>query len=577
MQRAKQLSIKILVVLAVFATVLVPALVAPAKTISLPETMAATKALGRPEQAPQRVMFRFPATHIAFAWTGIEGSGVRFRTVAADGTKGPWQRALEAHDAERGDQHFSGVTAVDRIAGVIWQSSKRGGRSIGPVTLDYLNTLDGDRYTEEVPAVAQAGNTPDIVTRAEWGANESIRSTTGSCRRTFNTVQQLFVHHTAGANFDTRPKATMRAIYWYHTVRQRWCDIGYNFVVAPSGTIFEGRWARKYAPFEEHDSEDREGRVVTGAHVSGFNSGSVGISLMGNYSKVELPPAARKSLAELLAWEADRHNLNPEGTHTYRNPDTGATKKLPYIAGHRDAGDTECPGGFLYAAMPAIRRDAKTAMGAGKADSDLTLTPTAPIVAFGESATFTGVLRGAGKVPLAGKPIRSYMKAPGAQWAPGPSTVTGTDGSYSLTITPRTNTRVVSIYDGDATTWGDDSNVATVMVRPEVTLTTDGGTEVGGVATFPPGTTVVPLSGTVRPWHVGQPVVVRVSRVNPDGTYTFVARTDPKLGEKSRYGTGFEVPDTMGGNFRAITWFRGDADHPRAPSPDTFFVVNPSP
>lgn len=576
MTRAKHGWVKVAVVAAVFASVLVPALVSPAKTISLPETMVSTEALGRPSRAPQRVLFDFPATHVAFSWTGDEGTGVRFRVLSADG-KGPWQRATEAHDAERGDRHFSAVIALDRATGLIWQAAAgRGRHTMGPVTLDYLNTLDGDRYTRRVPAVAAAADAPSVITRAQWGADESVKSTSGSCRRTFHKVQQLFVHHTAGANFDTRPKATMRAIYWYHTVRQRWCDIGYNFVIAPDGRIFEGRWARNYAHFEHHDSESRDGRVVTGAHVAGFNSGSVGVSLMGNYSQVELPPAAHRSLAELLAWEADRHNLNPEGTHTYRNPETGARKKLPFIAGHRDAGYTECPGRFVYATLPAIRRDTKAAMGAGKASSALTLNPTAPVVGFGESATFTGVLTGEGGIALPGRPIRSYVKVPGAQWAPGPSTVTGPDGSYSLTITPKKNSRVMAIYDGDVATWGADSNVASVKVRPEVTLTAEGGTDVGGVANFPPGTTVVSLTGTVRPWHVGHEVVVRVFRVEPDGTYSFVSRTDPVIGSKGIYRTQFEVPDSGGGSFRAIAWFPGDADHPRSPSPEIFFFVNPT-
>src|SRR3712207_8804536 len=47
----------------------------------------------------------------------------------------------------------------------------------------------------------------------------SLKRTSGGCVRRFFPVQQLFVHHTAGANFDRNPKATMRAIYWYHVVR----------------------------------------------------------------------------------------------------------------------------------------------------------------------------------------------------------------------------------------------------------------------------------------------------------------------------------------------------------------------
>lgn len=450
---------------------------------------------------------------------------------------------------------------------------------MGPVTLDYLNTLDGDRYLRRIPALAEASvDTPRVVTRSEWGADESIKSTSGGCRRTFYKPQQLFVHHTAGANFDTNPKATMRAIYWYHTVRLGWCDIGYNFVIGHNGTIFEGRWARSYAPFEHHDGESREGRIVTGAHVLGYNSGSIGISLMGNYSQVELPPAARRSLAELLAWEADRHNLAPQGSHTYRNPDTGLRKKLPYIAGHRDAGSTECPGNLVYAALPAIRRDARAAMGAGKTSTELALRPTAHTVDFGQSATFTGVLADETGATLAARPIRSYVKVPGAEWTAGPSTATGADGTYTLTITPKKNSQVIAIYDGDPTTWGADSNVASVRVRPEVTLQAEGGTfDESGLAHYPPGTTTVTLAGTVRPRHPYLGVVLRVSKLNPDGTYTLLSRVDLVLDGSSAYRLDYALPEPIGGTYRALTWFEGDEDHPRSPSPEILFVVDPSP
>jgi len=578
MQRVNQTWFKSIVVVAVFAGTLVPALVAPARTISLPQTMVETKALGRVTRAPQKVTFEFPATHVGFSWTGEEGTGVRFRAISETGKKGEWQRATEAHDAERGDQHFSGVIALDRAGGLIWQGVRKEGAEMGPVVLDYLNTIDGERYLQRIPAVAEAAETPDIVTRAEWGADESVKSTSGGCTRAFFEPQQLFVHHTAGANFDTNPHATMRAIYWYHTVRQGWCDIGYNFVVSHDGTVFEGRWARTYAPFEHHDGESRDGRIVTGAHVAGYNSGSIGVSLMGNYSQVELPPAARRSLAELLAWEADRHDLRPRGTHTYRNPETGAAKRLPFIAGHRDAGDTECPGNLVYAALPAIREDTKAAMGAGKITTRLSLQPTAPIVQNGESATFTGILTNGQGTGLAARPIRSYVKVSGAEWAPGPGTVAAADGSYSLSITPKKNSKVIAVYDGDTTTWGADSNIAAVKVRPTVTLQTESGMlDRAGISHYPPGTTTVPMSGEVRPRHPGQGVALRVSKLNPDGTYTLLSKVPLVLDGSSNYAVDYALPEPIGGSYRAITWFKGDADHPQAPSPEVFFVVDPAP
>lgn len=577
MQRAKFVGLRLVVVVAVMAAVLVPALVAPARTISLPRTMAATKALGLPARAPRSVVFEFPATHVAFSWTGDEGTGVRFRTVEASGKRSEWQEATEAHDAERGDRHFSAVIAVDRIAGIVWQGVARKGLKMGPVTLDYLNTLDGDRYERQVPAVAQAAaNAPNIVTRAEWGADESLKSTSGGCQRSFYKVQQLFVHHTAGANFDTRPKATMRAIYWYHAVRQGWCDIGYNFVISPDGQLFEGRWARNYAPFETHDSESRDGRAVAGAHVAGYNSGSIGFSLMGNYEEVQLPPAARKTLAEVLAWETDRHNLDPQGVHKYRNPETGATKRLPRIAGHRDAGYTSCPGRFVYGALPAIRKDVKAVMGAGKLSTSVTLQPTAPVVGFGESATFNGLLTDQKGTPLPARSIRSYMKIPGAEWTDGPATATAADGTFSLTITPRKNTKLIAVYDGDTATWGATSSMAGVKVRPEVTLQAQGAAvDALGIAHFPSTTTNVVLSGGVRPMHTGHDVVVRVSRLNVDGTYTLLVKQPVVLGPRSGYEFDYLLPEPRPGTYRALTWFGGDADHPRSPSPELHFVIDP--
>ena len=199
---------------------------------------------------------------------------------------------------------------------------------MGIVRVDYLNTMDGPRRKVRIPAVARAqASTPNIITRAQWGADESLKRTGGSCRRRFYRVQQLFVHHTAGTNFDPNPAATMRAIYHFHARRRGWCDIGYNFVISHDGRIFEGRWARHYRPWEAHSGEDVHGRAVAGAHVSDFNSGSVGVSLMGNFQNVTPSPASRRALAELLAWEADRHKISPLGTHTFRSPASGATRE----------------------------------------------------------------------------------------------------------------------------------------------------------------------------------------------------------------------------------------------------------
>ncbi|MEA2434781.1 MAG: hypothetical protein QOG54_2238 [Actinomycetota bacterium] len=582
--RASRVLLRAFVAVAVLAAVLVPAVIAPAHTISVPVTRARTVTFGDPvggpagwSEASRRVLFELPATHIGFSWAGVEGTGIRYRTIGADGDTSRWRRATEAHDMEAGDEHYSAVLSVDGSKGLEWKPVETLRHRVSNVTLDYIDSLHGPRESIAVDSIAEAAaGEPHIVTRAEWGADESLKSTSGGCERQFFPLQQLFVHHTAGSNFDTHPKATMRSVYWFHTERRGWCDIGYNFVIAPDGTIFEGRWARSYAPFEKHDSENRAGEVVAGAHVESYNSGSAGVSLMGNYSLVKPSPAMRRSLAELLAWEVDRHGLKPQAEHRYRNPQTSLTKRLPYIAGHRDAGDTECPGNYVYAALPSIRADVAAVVGNGKTTSSLTLQTMADRINYGEYATFTGTLLDESGIGLGRRSIYSYIKPAGMEWRAGPKTTTAPDGSFVLSLTPQRNVAVVAVYDGDETTWGASSEAVSVKVQPVVTLAPENGTfDAYGISHFPAGTSAVALSGDVSPAHVGGEIVLRVARVEADGSYTLLTTQTLGLNEASAYRYEFVLPKPYAGTYRSLAWFQGDTDHARASSPEIFFIVDP--
>lgn len=543
------------------------------RTVSFPRTLARSFTLGR-EGA---VSTKWPATHIGFSWKGDEGTGVRYRIHRVDGPASRWRRAPENHDSERGEQHFSGVLGVGRAERVEWEVVRPPGKSIRDVTLDYMNTVDGARVEKEM-AVEQrtaAAGAPDIVTRAEWGADESIKSTSGSCVRQFFPVQQLFVHHTVGRNFDSNPEATMRAIYYFHTQRQGWCDVGYNFVVGWDGTIYEGRWARKYEPWEVHSSEDRTGRAVAGAHVAGYNSGSVGVSVMGNFSEAQPPPAVRRALAELLAWEADRHDLKPRGEHTYRNPETGESRRLKYIAGHRDAGYTECPGNFLYAALPAVREDTATVMGAGKAESVMSAAAEPRRITNGESTTVAGTLKLDDDTPLAFQSVVLYTNEGGRGWTVAGTTTTGADGAFSFSLAPQANTKAFVVYDGDDATWGSQSRQIAIRVAPGVTLVPEGAVvDAFGTYHYPAGTTTARLTGTIAPPHTGKRVTVRVWEAAVDGTLELIAKSDRRLDRSGSYSYEVDLPDTRAGaRYRAITWFKGDGDHVRAPSPEVYFTI----
>jgi flagellar hook assembly protein FlgD len=205
------------------------------------------------------------------------------------------------------------------------------------------------------PPAAAMTTQPDIVTRAEWGANESLRS--GS--PVFAPVKMAFVHHSASGNGYSRSEAAgiVRGIYYYHTKGLHWSDIGYNFLVDRYGRIYEGRYGGM-----------TKGPI--GAQTLGFNTSSTGISVIGNFTSVAPPSAAVTSLKKLVAWKLDVHHVKPSGTATLtcatgQKYATGQRVTFPAIAGHRNANYTSCPGDRLYALLPSIRT-AATAMGLPK-------------------------------------------------------------------------------------------------------------------------------------------------------------------------------------------------------------------
>lgn len=449
------LTTRIAIVLATVASVLVPAFINPARAITVPRTLAQTvTSSGRGEAS-----FAWPATHVAFSWSGAHGTGVSYRTIDPDAGPSRWRRAPEAHDLEHEDSHYSGVLAVDRPEAVEWKPFNPRDLAMGAITIDYMNSMDGPRHRVEIPALAGAEATePDIITRAEWGADESIKKTSGSCRRLFYPLKQLFVHHTVGVNNDPHPRATMRSMYYFHTVQRGWCDLGYNFVISPDGRIFEGRWSRRFSPWEVHDSENNANRAVQGAHTSNFNSGSVAVSLMGNYSTTRMSRRMRGTLVNFLAWEADRHNLNPTGRHKYVNPATGLSKRLPFIAGHRDAGSTECPGNTVYKALPSVRRQVAERIGLGKLNTVTTLEVNQPTVPQGTIATYSGRLTTGRGDGVAGRPILVHSKPKNQPWQHAYLATTQPDGTFTFTLTPQRDTFIVAEFEGDLSLWSSQSD-----------------------------------------------------------------------------------------------------------------------
>ena len=62
-----------------------------------------------------------------------------------------------------------------------------------------------------------------------------------SVNPTFNTVSHCIVHHSAGSNTASDYTEVVRNIYVFHTDVNGWDDIGYNYLIAPDGTLYCGR------------------------------------------------------------------------------------------------------------------------------------------------------------------------------------------------------------------------------------------------------------------------------------------------------------------------------------------------
>jgi len=195
--------------------------------------------------------------------------------------------------------------------------------------------------------VATAVTQPAVISRAAWGADPAIFS----WQPTYATLKAAVIHHTAGTNTYTADQSAsiVRGIYRYHAVTRGWGDIGYNFLVDKYGQIFEGRAGSLAAG---------DTVMPIGAHASGFNTGSLGVSAMGDYTQVNAPQVILDSMASVIAWRFSRAGIDPASSSGLISPGTAyrpAGQALGRIFAHRDVGATVCPGNDIYGRLPALR------------------------------------------------------------------------------------------------------------------------------------------------------------------------------------------------------------------------------
>ncbi|MET8703561.1 peptidoglycan recognition protein [Kitasatospora sp. NPDC004723] len=311
---------------------------------------------------------------LGVTWDGpasaLDGAAVRVRTRdAATGAWRGWQR-LDVDGDEGPDTPAAAGGARRAGTAPLWTGPSDGvavevtAGPAGPPSGLRVELVDPGRGAESsaarsTPAEPAAGGRraagnqaprPGIVTRAGWGADESIREPgfvyTGQ-------VRAVFIHHTATATAYECSDAprVIRSIYLYHVQSNGWRDIGYNFLVDRCGTVYEGRAGGTDLP-------------VHGAHTLGFNTDTAGVAAIGTYVSDAPPPELLTGLSRITAWKLGLTGRDAAGQVKLVSGSSsslypaGTTVTFDAVSGHRDGVSTECPGAALYAKLPDIRSTA---------------------------------------------------------------------------------------------------------------------------------------------------------------------------------------------------------------------------
>lgn len=176
---------------------------------------------------------------------------------------------------------------------------------------------------------------PPIASRADWDARPlnleapeefgafdlqtNLAGVLTYSKNLHSVLNTIVVHHSA------YPNAGPKEIQDLHMDRRGFADVAYHYIITADGTIYEGREIN-----------------IRGAHVQGFNTGSVGIVLLGNFNDEQPTEFQTESLLKLV----DHLRY---------------TFEISYLTGHKDYPDqspdgTECPGDNLYPLLPDLAR-----------------------------------------------------------------------------------------------------------------------------------------------------------------------------------------------------------------------------
>lgn len=127
-----------------------------------------------------------------------------------------------------------------------------------------------------------------------------------------HTPVRITVHHEGGkvltdtANAATRLKNVQT---WSMGPDRKWADIPYHYLIAPDGTVYEGRDPLTVG--ETNTEYDPTGHLL--------------ISFLGNYEEQPFTPQLQEVLTKLIAHFCIKYNISPETISTHRDHSTKTT------------------------------------------------------------------------------------------------------------------------------------------------------------------------------------------------------------------------------------------------------------
>jgi hypothetical protein len=294
---------------------------------------------------------QFTFNGLGLTWTGTATSEVNFALQVNDGDWTPVE--MQGNDAKDQSEHYTSVPVFVTGQRVRYKITGAHADAVQNVQIIYFDSTVPP-YHSLASTLRQTFNRSAqssiaVISRSDWGADESYRT----WEPEYTTPEKFVIHHSAGGDGGDDPAATIRGIYYWHAVVLGWGDIGYNYIVDPSGNVYEGRYG---------------GDGVIGAHAynsdtdTNYNVNSVGIMLLGCYEEDDgacgtvhtMTPEMTAALEQLIADKGATFNVDPSGTSDWYG------ESLPNVLGHRDVDSTYCPGSIVHDQLESIRAAAHT-------------------------------------------------------------------------------------------------------------------------------------------------------------------------------------------------------------------------